>query len=455
MPNFKKLAKSYVKTGLVALQKFIQIPSVYDEGSIKEGAPYGTNVKKALDYFAKLGKDYGFKVSSADGHAVELEIGDEGPLIGIYGHSDVVPVSGVWTHPEFGGEIKDGVVYGRGACDDKGPLLASLYAVKLLKDNGLIKGFRVKIVSGGDEERGSSCLRYYFEKWHGEEPAYGFTPDANWPLIYAEKGIIHAHARKICDLSPVIAMNGGTVPNAVCDSLLVTLAPDKGFEKYLDEHKINAEVTSSSVLLAVRFIGKTAHGSTPELGVNAATIAFKALGEYYKLEALNELAKAMDDPNGSPFGGDKASPELGKNTFNYGVVSYDGKSLSVSIDFRYGEKGDPEACLDAFAKASKTIPVIDSKADPLLYAKDSTLVSTLMKAYKRETWKFFDKPLAIGGGTYAKEAKNTVAFGAEWPNHPGNMHSPDEYIYVQDFERDIAIYARAILALGNAAKKGK
>ncbi len=71
-----------------------------------------------------------------------------------------------------------------------------------------------------------------------------------------------------------------------------------------------------------------------------------------------------------------------------------------------------------------------------------------MKAYKKETWKFFDKPLAIGGGTYAKEVHNTVAFGASFKGHEGNMHSPDEYIYLSDFYKDIAIYARAIYMLG-------
>lgn len=453
MANFKRLAKGYEKIGIVALQKFIQIPSVYDSQTIAPLAPYGQNVKKALDYFAKLGEDYGFKVYNDEGHAVELSVGESGPLIGIYGHSDVVPVSGIWTYKEFGGELKDGVIYGRGACDDKGPLLAALYAVKLLKDNGLIKGYRVKIVSGGDEERGSSCLEHYFAKGHGEEPTFGFTPDANWPLIYAEKGITHAHARKIIDLDPVIAMDGGTVSNAVCDSLLVTMKPDKAFETYLKKNNVSADVTLSPELMMVRFKGKTAHGSTPELGDNAATKAFKALGEFYKLETLTLLAKAMDDPNGASFGGKEVSKELGPTTYNYGVIKYDGKSLSVSIDFRYGETADNKALLTKFFEFTKTLPVIDSETKPLLYSKKSPLVATLMKAYKKETFDLFAKPLAIGGGTYAKEAKNTVAFGAEWPKHPGNMHSPDEYIYVEDFVKDIAIYARAIFMLGKKAIK--
>ncbi len=453
MANFKKLAKGYEKIGISALQKFIQIPSVYDANSIAPGAPYGKKVQEALLYLEKLGKDYGFATRNDDGYAMELSIGEEGPLIGIYGHSDVVPVSGSWTHKEWGGEVKDGVVYGRGACDDKGPLLASLYAVKLLKDNGLIDGYRVKIVSGGDEERGSSCLQHYFEKGNGEEPVFGFTPDANWPLIYAEKGITHAHARKIVNLDPIIAMDGGTVTNAVCDSLLVSLKPDDKFVSYLKELGIKADITKMPSVMLVRFIGKTAHGSTPELGENAATIAFKALGHFYKNETLSLLAKAMEDPFGASFGGKQISKELGVTTYNYGVIKYDGKSLSVSIDFRYGEEADSKALLGKFFDMTKTLPVIDAEMKPLLYEKNSDLVSTLMKAYKKETLELFAKPIAIGGGTYAKEAKNTVAFGAEWPKHPGNMHGPDEYIYVEDFVKDIAIYARAIYMLGQKAKK--
>lgn len=448
MANFKKLAATYEKVALGALQRFIRIPSVYDEKTIAEGAPYGKNVEKALAYFAELGANYGFKVDRCNGYCTELSIGEEGPLIGIYGHSDVVPVSGKWDHPEFGGEIKDGRVWGRGACDDKGPLLASLFAVKLLKDNGLLKGFRVKIVSGGDEERGSSCLRYYFEQYKGEHPRFGFTPDANWPLIYAEKGINHCTIKKAINLDPVIALNGGFVANAVCDSLIVTLLPNPKFEKYLKDNAIPCDINSSKELLIVRFIGKTAHGSLPETGVNAGAIAFKTLGEFFKKDEFKKLAEVIASPFGEVFKGNEESPELGKNTYNYGIFSYDGKTLSMSLDFRYGEKANSAACLDKLAKYLNADIVKGSESKPLLYDKKSPLVSTLMKAYKRETMKIFAKPLAIGGGTYAKEAPNTVAFGAEWPGHEGNMHSPNEYIYVEDFMKDIAIYARAILMLG-------
>ncbi len=452
MPNFKKLSQTYEKNALVALEQFVRIPSVYDEATKKAGQPFGENVKKALDYFAKLGTDYGFAVDSCDGYCTELSVGSEGPLIGIYGHSDVVPASGVWDNPPFAATLKDERLWGRGTCDDKGPLIAALYAVKLLKDNGLIRGFRVKIVSGGDEERGSSCLRYYFEQHHGEEPAYGFTPDADYPLIYAEKGIRDYMAVRVCNLSPIIAMDGGVVMNAVCDALLVTLKPDPAFAQYLKDQKVNCEVTLDDSFMLVKFLGKAAHGSTPELGVNAATVAFEILGAYYKLEPLTLLAAAMKDPSGQAFGGGNDSKELGKATYNFGLIKYDGKALKVSIDFRFGEDAAPDKMIAAFEAATKTNCAKLADMKPLLFDQKSLLVSTLMKAYKRSTFDFFAKPLAIGGGTYAKEAKNTVAFGASFKGHEGNMHSPNEYIYLADFNKDIAIYARAIYLLGRLGK---
>lgn len=452
MPNFRKMAKRYEKNAEVALEQFVRIPSVYDAPSAKEGQPYGENIRKALDYFAKLGEDYGFKVEKFGGYCTELSVGEAGPLIGVYGHSDVVPATGVWADPPFSGLLKDGRIWGRGTADDKGPLIAALYGVKLLKDNGLIKGYRVKIVSGGDEERGSSCLRHYFDEAHGEEPAYGFTPDADYPLIYAEKGIRHYTAVRIADLHPVIAMDGGVVPNAVCDSLLVTMEADPRFAEYLKANKIEAEVSGDGPLMMVRFLGKAAHGSTPELGVNAALKAFSALGAFYKIEPLSLLAAILADPHGKGFGGYAESKELGPTTYNLGIVKYDGHALKLTLDFRYGEEADPDALMRNFQNASKMTPVKLSEAKPLLYDRKSPLVATLLKAYRRETHDFFAKPLAIGGGTYAKEAKNTVAFGASFKGHDGHMHSPDEYIYLDDFHKDIAIYARAVYLLGRLGK---
>ncbi|MDD7619427.1 MAG: M20/M25/M40 family metallo-hydrolase, partial [Bacillales bacterium] len=183
--------------------------------------------------------------------------------------------------------------------------------------------------------------------------------------------------------------------------------------------------------------------------------AFSFLGSYYHIDFLSNLAKALSDPNGKSFGGDSLSPELGESTFNYGIVSYESnrKNLSISVDYRYGEKADPEAALNALQDASKMDVHCEGFVAPLLYDKKSPLVSTLMKSYRHMTHRFFDKPMAIGGGTYAKEAKNCVAYGSAFKGHPGDIHSPNEYIYIEDFLKQIPIYADAIASLGKVASK--
>ena len=313
MPNFKKLAKPYYQNALLSLQELVRKQSVYDPTTIGEGAPYGKGVKSALDYVAKLGRDYGFQVDTCDGYATEISFGeDEGPLIGIYAHSDVVPVSGKWDNPPFGaniiGEGKEKKMIGRGTSDDKGPLIAALFALKLLKDNGLIKGFRVRLVTGGDEERGSSCLEHYFHKLNKPDSDYGFTPDADFPLIYAEKGIHHALASAKLDLSPIIAAEGGVVTNAVCDRFVVTLPLDKAFIAKFKADGIDGDISVSEPIMIVSFRGKSSHGSVPHLGVSAALKGLDYLGKYYKIEALNKIVAAIADPFGTCFGA-SASPK--------------------------------------------------------------------------------------------------------------------------------------------------
>lgn len=459
MPNFKKLAKNYESTGLMALQELVKRGSVYDPNTISKEAPYGEGVKSALDYVAKLGEDYGFKVDKCDGHATELTFGEGGPTIGIYAHADVVPISGKWDHPPFGAEIvgegKEAKMIGRGTSDDKGPLIASLMSLKLLKDNGLIKGFNVRLVAGGDEERGSSCLEYYFHKLHKPDSDYGFTPDADFPLIYAEKGIVRADASIKVDLSPILAIDGGVVSNAVCDKVVITLPQDKKLKEALSSVS-GASYDEAGDIAIVTFRGKSAHGSTPHLGVNAALKAFEFLGGFYHIDYLSRLALTLSDPNGRGFGGYSESPNFGPakdSTYNYGIAKYDSKSnLHLSIDFRFGENGKPEENLASFAKATG-MEVKKLGESPLLcFDKKSPLVSTLMKSYRHMTHKFFDKPMAIGGGTYAKEAKNCVAYGSAFKGHGGDIHSPNEYIYLSDFYAQIAIYADAIYSLGKLGK---
>jgi succinyl-diaminopimelate desuccinylase len=150
-------------------------------------------------------------------------------------------------------------------------------------------------------------------------------------LIYAEKGIRNYTATRISTFRPIIAMDGGVVTNAVCDSVTVSLKEDKKFESYLKENKIDCDFSPMEGLSVIRFKGVAAHGSTPEKGKSAVLLAFKVLRRILSFEALSLLAKVLADPNGKSFDGYNHSNELGDTTYNYGIVNYESNKKTLSL----------------------------------------------------------------------------------------------------------------------------
>ena len=443
--NYKNMMKQYKVDMLDALNRFLMIPSVYDEATSSKEKPFGENVDKALKYIGSLGERYGFDVDYCDGYATELTIGEGKKLIGIFAHADVVPAIGKWDNDPFTPTIKDNNLYARGSSDDKGPLIAAFYATKALRDNGLLRDYRVRIVVGGDEERGSRCLEHYFHDLHKEAPTFGFTPDSDFPLIYGEKGITDFVCELDENIPNVKSIDGGLVSNAVCDNVKVTLIKeDSDFISFLKRENIKFSQEGN----VVTFLGKAVHGSTPELGVNAALIALKALGDFYKVEKLSNLGEKLADTTGKSFGCFSHSDLLKDTTYCVGIVKYENDKLFVTVNFRYNELVNPKEFVEKFDKFFGTKSLMHEPSKHLLFDPKCTLVQTLLKAYRSETG---DKsePLTTGGGTYAKHAPNTVAFGALFPNRVSSMHEPNEYLNLDEFYLSAEIYAHAIKLLGD------
>ena len=425
------------------LKDFCRIPSVYDESTKSKDKPFGKHVDEALKFIANLGEKLGFKAEYCDGYAVELTIGCGEKMIGIFAHADVVPASGNWDNDPFEPVVHDGNIYGRGTSDDKGPLIASLYAVKALYEKGLIKDYRVRIVVGGDEERGSSCLQYYFETLKKDAPDYGFTPDSDFPLIFGEKGIVDFYPEIAVKIPNVKSIKGGVATNAVCDKVVVEMSRDDDFYEYLKEKGI--KFTKEKNVLT--FEGRSCHGSTPEDGVNAALICLSALGDFYHIPPVLAIGEKLKDTSGRAFGCLTNSKLLGDSTFCVGMINYDGEKLSFTVNFRYGETTNSTEIVKKFDDFFDTKSTLKEPSPIVLFDPKSTLVKTLLKAYRKET---HDKtaPLTTGGGTYAKHAPNTVAFGALFPGRVSTMHEPNELMPLDDFYLSAVIYARAIDLLG-------
>ncbi|MGI6644372.1 MAG: Sapep family Mn(2+)-dependent dipeptidase [Bacilli bacterium] len=450
--DFKELAKKYHEEALDSLTKFVQINSVYDEKTQGINKPFGNGVASALKFIQELGEKEGFKTDSCQGYATEISYGEGDVDIAIFAHADVVPASGEWKYDPFGGEKDDKYIYGRGVSDDKGAGIAAFYALKLLKDNNLIDNYKVRLVIGGNEERGSACMRYYFNVLRKDAPTYGFTPDAEFPLIYGEKGITNYETSLDIDLSPIISVRGGKVSNSVIDRFVVTLPSDERFVRHLKENNYEFEKQVVDNVYKITFIGKSAHGSTPEEGINAGIVGLKAISRFYKNEKLAKFVSFYEDYNGKNLGAYEETPLLGKTTFNVGLITYKDNKLTFTVNFRYPETVKYRETLKKINKLTGAKINILSNAKVLLFDPESDLVQTLLNVYQEETNDYESKPLAIGGGTYAKECPNTIAFGCAFKGRPGNIHAPNEYLLIEDFYLQIAIYAHAIMALARLGK---
>ncbi len=446
--NFKELVKPYYKDALETLKKDVSINSVYDKNSINAEAPYGKGVKECFDFLKELAIKDGFNVDTCDGRALEISFGEGKNLIYVLAHQDVVPVSGEWKFPPFEPTIEDGRLYGRGTSDDKGPGISAYYALKALKENGLINNFRVRLVFGGDEERGSSCLKYYFDVLKKEEPTYGFTPDGDFPLIYGEKGITDYVYEGDIVFKDIEYIKAGLASNSVIDRAECKVRNNIVLDNYLKNHDgIDYQKLDDNTYV---FLGKAAHGSTPELGINAGIILLSVLGEAYNIPELSLLANEYADPNGKNLYCFYETKNMGKTTYNVGLISYLNDKFSMTVNFRYPENVNVEKVIGKIQSESPFKINYKLGSEVLYFDPEKTkFIKELYKVYLEETGDYEHKPLTIGGGTYAKEAKNTVAFGSNFPGKVDHIHEANEKIDLEDFYNSMALYAHAIFALGN------
>ena len=434
---------------IASIQQNMRIESVRGESA--PGAPYGEGPKAALDDVLALGEKLGFRTGQADNRVGWIEYGEGEEMVGILGHVDVVPAGDGWTHPAFGAEIHDGVLWGRGCLDDKGPVIMAVYALKAIRDLNLPIDRRIRVLFGSDEECGSSCVKYYVENGY-EMPTIGFTPDAQFPAIFCEKGTSNFLAgTKIYNKGEIDVeyFGGGVAANVVppvCKLIVngpLKVTPEEGITVTEENGKTIVEAT-----------GFSAHGSTPELGVNAVVKLLNAVkendfgGDFQQL--VNFILEEIgNETNGKSLDILYQDEETGETTVNLGVVKYDGEEMSFTLDIRYPKNGDAEVIDDKVINRinSYNFDVLKKTINKLLYVpKDSELVSKLVKVYEAQTG---DKrePIAIGGGTYAKEFPNMVAFGPVFPGEPDVIHQPNERVAVEQLIRAAQVTAAAMYEL--------
>ena len=459
--DFKQEVLNHKEDLLKDLFDLLSVRSILGT-DITEETPFGSGPREALDLILSFGKRDGYKTKLVENKAGHIEVGQGEELFGILGHVDVVPVvEADWTSHPFKPEIRDGKIFARGSLDDKGPTMAAYYAVKLLDKLGVKWNKRVRVIIGSDEETGFRCVEAYFK--HEEQPASGFTPDAMFPLVYAEKArATFDHKLKFVDEDgqynyKLVKFNGGQVLNMVIASAKAELEGEvsdikEKFENFLAQEKLEGEVeVGNTIKLTLK--GKAAHGSTPQYGINGAT----KLAEFLSTLGLDNngknfvdyiVEKLANDPFGEKLGINYSDDEMGEATYNYGILEYDleRKIGLVSTDCRHPKKFDLVDRLNGIKVDNIDIEVTSTK-EAHYVPKDDELVTTLMDVYRKHTGDTKNDAFVLGGGTYARCLKKGVAFGLLFPGKEDTMHQANEYLEVEDLLLATAIYAEGIYKL--------
>ncbi len=432
------------------LQTLIRIPSV-SRGEPKEGMPLGENVRRALDTTLDMARRMGFPtVYDLDGYCGIVEFGAGSEMLGIMAHLDVVPEGTGWTYPPYAAEIHDGAVYGRGAVDNKGAAISALYAMAAVKDSGTPMKRRVRLILGCDEEAGWKCM----ERYHQSEPDpdLAFTPDADYPVVNSEMGILHATYFRPGAFA--VRMKAGIAANVIPGEASAVLP--------LPAREVAAPAGTSvsyegSTITAV---GRGGHAAMPELAENALTALIGVLGQQQELPAEDRAlftglgALWARDRHGEHLGIDKEDVS-GRLTYSPDMLTIDETGATFTCDCRYPFSVEHDAlvsALDAAYGALGFARTSERNQPSHFIPADSELVTALMQVYNRNADKP-EKPLSIGGGTYARSFKNAVAFGINPVGQDDLCHMPDENITLDQMRFNTVVMAEAIVEL--AADTGR
>ncbi|OJG72914.1 dipeptidase PepV [Enterococcus phoeniculicola] len=445
----------------------LRINSERDDSKVTVDAPFGPGPRDALKHMLAYGERDGFTVKNVDNYAGHIEYGEGDETLGIFGHMDVVPAGDGWSTDPYEPVVKDGKIFARGSSDDKGPSMAAYYALKIIKDLGVPLSKKVRFVVGSDEESGWGDMDYYFQ--HEEAPDFGFSPDAEFPIINGEKGNITltlnfkgTNDGEIHLVSFKSGLRENMVPGTATATLTVadealSAEIEKSFTNFTTAHPVSGTIKVDGTTLAIEVVGKGAHGAHPEAGMNAGTFLALFLDQFDFTSGAKQFlhtaaAYVHEDFYGEKLGVAYEDAKMGKLTMNAGLFSFtEGSDENyIRTNYRYPQGTDADTLVAGLEKTlgaqGATITRGERNMDPHYVPIDDPLVATLLQVYEDHTGqKGFEQ--IIGGGTYGRLLKRGVAYGAMFPGYTDTMHQANEFMSLDDLFRATVIYADAIYRL--------
>lgn len=441
------------------LSRLVSVPSVREEPA--PDAPYGKPCARVLDTMLDIAKDFGFTVENQGNRVGTIDLYPAiPPTLGVLCHLDVVPAGDGWKTPPYTLYMNDGKLFGRGASDDKGPAVCVLYALKAIRECKIPLSKNVRFIVGTDEENGSSDLSWYKSKF--KLPPYVFTPDARYPVINIEKGMIRGAISTKCQSASgktILSASGGTVINAVPDKATATV---RGFSS--DELSAAAKSTSDPDMFSFKaagdetvctVTGKSAHASGPSGGKNAVTALCDMLGKLHSDDDTSAMFASLSSL--FPFGEyDGTSLEIkcsdrksGSLTEVLSILDFSDGTLTGKFDMRFPLCSSCVEIKQTLSSlfASKGFDLSEfNGVEPHETDSESPFVRALLSVFTNATG-IKGECIAIGGGTYVHDVEGGVAFGAEFSDEDNHIHSANEYIRLSRFALNAKIIAEAILKI--------
>ncbi len=445
-----------------AVSRLVQIESTLSPA--QPGKPFGIGPAAALEELLSIAQEWGLTGENLEGYVGAVDLNQEETSLHILGHLDVVDAGEGWTVTQaFQPKVIDGMFYGRGTSDDKGPVIAALLAMKVVKELGLPLKRNVRLLAGTDEETGFRDIKWYYAN-HPYAP-HTLSPDADFPIINIEKGhyqpTFQTNWPQETALPRVSSFTGGTRLNMVpptAQALLLGVSLEQ-VQATAKEITLEKEITftcqQTGESVHVLCSGQNAHASTPDQGHNAQTallalLAALPLADCPSTHAIQSLAKLFPhgDHAGQGLGVAQSDALSGPLTLSFTMLTLTDTGCQGRFDSRTPLCGSQETVCqpaqDAMTAAGFTIT--GNLDAPHHVPAEDPFLDVLAKSYEAYTGQK-SQCLAIGGGTYVHDIPGGVAFGACMPGFSSNLHGPDERIPVEDLLTTAKIYAQVILDL--------
>lgn len=456
METISKKIEAYKESLLEDLKVLVEIDSSRDETTKSEGAPFGQGVKRSFDAFETIAKRLGFFVKNVDGYAIYATNQESDEYVASIGHLDVVEAGDLsqWKTPPFSLVQKEDMLFGRGVNDDKGPLLASLYAMRIACDLGIEMKYPMRVIAGGAEETTWECMEHYFKKH--SQPVMGFSPDGNFPIVNGEKGILQMQAHFAGKENGIEWIHCSHPINYVSEEVQIKV--DSTWIENLSYLEKVDEIQEEKDGFVLVYKGTKSLSRNPQRAKNPLwAISHDFLNIPTCVHGFNNVLKFLDAYFVDDFYGKKSGmyhedDQMGMTSICPMTLEQDQEGYTLTIDYRYIKGVDPQQAfleLQKKAEASHGTLTVMKEKRMLFVDPNSDLIHALQNAYEtvmHEKAEVFTK----GGASYARVMDHGVAFGATFENEDPKPHMPNEQMPLSSLLKACEIYVHAFV---NMAKK--